>query len=250
MARVARKNLAVIFDGDDTLWSTEPLYDAARARARDAVSSSGHDGAAWEALQRRLDLENVATLGYSPKRFPLSCVQAYEQICRRQGQRCDAAVVAAVHEAAHAVFSTDAPLMASARATLSRLTRRGARLALLTKGDLTVQKRRLAHSGLAAFFDEVRIVTEKTPAALEELASCLGVAKSGTWVVGNSLRSDVLPALALGLRAIWIDAHVWEHERSAPDAHDPSIVTLTSLVDVPAYIAAPRRSVPPTALAG
>ena len=240
----SRANLAaaVIFDADDTLWSTEPLYDAARARAREAVSGAGLDGAAWDALQRGLDLSSFRSLGYSPERFPSSCAQAYEELCRDAQRLVDPAVLAAVRNAALGVFTAEAPLLTSARATLSRLVEDGWRLALLTKGDVVVQKRRLEQSGLRPFFERALIVAEKTPEVIAELAFCLGTKKSRTWMVGNSLRSDVLPALAAGLNAIWIDAHVWEHERSGPAERDPRAVVLSRLADVPAYVAAATRA--------
>jgi phosphoglycolate phosphatase-like HAD superfamily hydrolase len=67
----------IVFDGDDTLWWTEPLYDEARQAARAIVEQGGLDGAAWDALQRQLDVENVARLGYTRNRFPTSCARLW-----------------------------------------------------------------------------------------------------------------------------------------------------------------------------
>jgi putative hydrolase of the HAD superfamily len=106
--------IAVIFDGDDTLWATEPLYDRARAEAREIVSRAGLDGARWEELERRLDVENVDAMGYSPDRFPTSCVQAYEQGCLATGARPDHEVAQLVRRAAASVFDADAPLVPGA----------------------------------------------------------------------------------------------------------------------------------------
>ena len=66
----SRPILGIVFDGDDTLWNTERLYDAARAKARHVVEKAGLDGARWEELERRIDVENVAHLGFSTERFP------------------------------------------------------------------------------------------------------------------------------------------------------------------------------------
>ncbi len=230
------ERLAVVFDGDDTLWSTEALYDRARDTTREVVSAAGLDGAAWEALERRIDVENVKTFGYSPLRFPTSCVQAYETLCRVQNQKVDDTILARIQVTASAVFECEPPVMPSAAATLSLLRSRGVRLALLTKGDLVIQQRRIESSGLSHFFDLTRIVSEKTAATINEVVDRLGAKARYTWMVGNSLRSDILPALEAGLQALWIDAHVWEHERSHDHVVDQRMVALTSLAEVPSQI--------------
>src|ERR1700722_1035885 len=83
------EDFGVVFDGDDTLWSTEQLYDEARSRARRIVSDAGIDGAAWEERERQIDVRNVAKFGFSTTRFPTSCVQAYEELCRTTGRNVD-----------------------------------------------------------------------------------------------------------------------------------------------------------------
>ncbi|HYP99530.1 MAG TPA: HAD family hydrolase [Polyangiaceae bacterium] len=248
--RLAATASAVVFDGDDTLWKTEELYDSARAEARAIVSRAGLDGAKWEALERRLDLENVSTLGYSPDRFPRSCVQAYELSCREIGRDPIEELARRVGSAARSVFESEAQVMPDAHPTLAALRRSGLRLALMTKGDRLVQKRRVARSGLRDIFHVIRIVDEKSPAEILSVVSALGVPVERAWMVGNSMRSDVLPALAAGLRAIWINAHVWEHERSHDHLADSRAITLPSLAStlgiildeqVPAQCRVPRR---------
>jgi putative hydrolase of the HAD superfamily len=226
----------VIFDGDDTLWRTEALYDAARQEAFRVVSAAGEDGLAWERLQRRIDVENVLVFGYSPDRFPTSCVQAYEQLPLRAGRKPDATVSARVREAARTVFARDPEVVPGARAALSSLRRQGVRLALLTKGDIGVQERRVARSGLAEFFDLVQIVEEKIPETIRQLLIALGVPRELGWMVGNSVRSDVLPALEAGIRAIWIDAHVWEHERTHDHLVDDRVIAVPEITEVPSVV--------------
>ena len=72
----------VIFDGDDTLWSTEPLYDDARAAAAEIVERAGLDAGEWERLERDIDVQNVQRFGLSSERFPTSCVEAYQTLAR------------------------------------------------------------------------------------------------------------------------------------------------------------------------
>lgn len=210
-SRVAK---GIIFDGDDTLWTTEPLYDAARQRARALVEVAGLDGEAWESLERRIDVENVARFGHTPVRFPTSCVEAYEKLALRAQRPVNSEVADAIHSAAGTAFGASAPLVSGVRKTLQALRGRHYRLALMTKGDRGVQLRRIRSSGLEGFFDEVLVVDEKTPDSIAALLARLDVPPEAALSVGNSLRSDVMPALEAGVQPIWIDNHVWEYERS------------------------------------
>lgn len=230
--------VGVVFDGDDTLWSTEPLYDDARQAAAAVVSGAGLDPVAWEGLERQIDVQNAATLGHSAERFPTSCVQAYRELCDLNHHPFDARVATTIRETAAAVFHRQAPLMPGVRETLSALRGRGYKLALLTKGDEIVQERRIEHSGLRLYFDVVRIVSEKTSEVIKAVVKDLGVDPASAWMVGNSMRSDVLPALAAGIQAVWINAHVWEYERSHDHLVDDRVLALDRLVDLPTVIAA------------
>ena len=202
----------VIFDGDDTLWVTEPLYDAARRAARDIVERAGLDGQTWEALQREIDVNNVQTMGLSADRFPTSCREAYERLAVEIGEAIQPSVARSVFVAAGEVFRSVAPSMPNAAAVVAALRGRH-RVALLTQGDRAVQERRIKDSGLAAEFDLVRVVPRKDVSTLQDLLRDLRANADSAWMVGNSVPSDVNPALAVGMRAVWIDAHVWEHER-------------------------------------
>jgi putative hydrolase of the HAD superfamily len=237
LARTPRMLFGVVFDGDDTLWSTEKLYDDARSRAREVVAESGADAAKWEERERRIDVQNVVKLGYSMERFPASCVQAYEELCQTTGRVVDFNIVNRVREAARSVFERDPPLISGARETLTFLRTKGVRLALLTKGDPELQARRIEHSGLRKFFDVIQIVPEKSPAVIRDIVAALGVDVDSAWMVGNSMRSDVLPAIEAGLRAVQIPAHVWEYERAYDHARPDRVITTSRLADVPALIA-------------
>jgi putative hydrolase of the HAD superfamily len=231
-----RETIGVIFDGDDTLWSTEQLYDDARSDARRVVAKSGLSGASWEELERRIDVQNVAKLGYSTERFPTSCVQAYEELCGNTGHTPDAAIVEQIRWAARSVFHRDPPLVPGVQETLSSLRSKGVRLALLTKGDRLLQLHRMERSGLLDFFDVVEIVPEKSADVIRDVVAALGVDTGSAWMVGNSVRSDVLPAIDAGLRVVWVKAHVWEYERALDEVAGRHSLTAERLTDVPALI--------------
>jgi len=228
--------IGVIFDGDDTLWSTEQLYDEARAQARLIVEEIGLDGEHWEERERSIDVQNVARFGYSMERFPSSCVEAYIELCLDTGRAVDDPTAEHIRDAARSVFKRDPPLVSGARETLMSLRASAVRLALLTKGDYELQERRIKHSGLRELFDVIQIVSEKSSAVIRGVVAALGVDVSSAWMVGNSMRSDVIPAIEAGLRAIWIPAHVWEHERAYDHVVVEEAITASRLSDVVSII--------------
>ena len=219
----------VIFDGDDTLWLTENLYDSCRTKARAIVESCGLDGSQWESLVQKRDQELVVTMGHSPERFPGSCRLAYKEICTHW----DPEIEYRINEEVSKVFSLKALQIVEASGVLRHLKEKGFSLALLTKGDLAVQQKRIWDSGLEDAFDLIRIVeTTKSPEILLDMVRTLNSEPSKSWMVGNSLKSDVYPALAAGLKTIWIPAHVWEYEKVDSSDLDPSITVCNYLIDL------------------
>jgi putative hydrolase of the HAD superfamily len=221
----------VIFDGDDTLWAVEHLYDRALAEAASAVSAAGLPAEEWVSLQREIDLRNVKKMGVSPERFPLSSVQAVVELADRHAITPTDQLRETVDRASRSVFLMKAPIVDSAASTLSALSSHYC-LALLTKGDEAIQQRRVETSGLAAWFDRIDIVADKNEEVFTLIVDLCGFSPHRSWSVGNSLASDVYPALRAGLNAIWIDAHVWEHERREGFSAHPRLQTLEHFEDV------------------
>jgi len=224
----------LVFDGDDTLWVLEPLYDHARASAARVVQEAGLDPVAWDELQRKIDVENINNpdLGLSSRRFPTSCEQAYRQLCSKHDSQPDESVAVEVYRVSTSVFEAEAPLMPDVQKVL-RLLAPNAVLVLLTKGDPFVQEKRISDSGLRQYFTEVNIVDKKTEKTFTKLGRRFGVPPERSWSIGNSLEFDIDPAVRAGWRAIWIDAHVWEYERGKTQAPTDSVIVLHQLADVP-----------------
>jgi putative hydrolase of the HAD superfamily len=229
---------AIIFDGDDTLWETEALYDRARSDAAQVVASAGYDPETFETLQRTIDGRNVTTMGLSAERFPTSSVEAFEELARRAGAVVSREARHDVYLVSAAVFDAKAPVLPFADELLASLAG-SVRLLLLTKGDEVVQMRRVDSSGLRHYFDSVEIVADKGVGTYQRLLQRIGAEPSMSWSIGNSLPSDVAPALLAGTSAIWIDAHVWEHERRehGADMSNPRLHVAAGLRDVPAILA-------------
>lgn len=227
-----RMNELLIFDGDDTLWMIEPLYDNARLRASSIVGGLGINPDLWQEQQRKIDVANVGRMGLTSARFPTSCVEALDKLARKHGIEVSDESRRQVYQAAATVFTEMAPLAPGARETLEQLSHQN-HLALLTKGDLRVQERRIAQSGLADFFDSIDVVPEKTSTHFLSLARKLHHKPSTSWSIGNSLGSDIIPAHQVGMRAIWIDAYVWEYERDLARHVPDGVMVSHSLEEVP-----------------
>ncbi|HSS50952.1 MAG TPA: HAD hydrolase-like protein, partial [Thermoanaerobaculia bacterium] len=159
-----------------------------------------------------------------------------EEVCRQKGGAPDSLVAEWVRRAASSVFAYAPSVVSGARETLTLLRARGTRLGLLTKGDHQVQHHRIEQSGLSDLFDVIQIVHEKTPATIQDVVTSLGVEPGSAWMVGNSVRSDVLPAIKAGLKAVWINAHVWEYERTHDHLVDDRVITATSLTELSGLI--------------
>lgn len=224
-----------VFDGDDTLWYVEPLYDTARSAAAALVAEAGFDAMYWEREQRIIDVANVATYGVSPERFPTSCVEAYRRSAHLAGCQPRRELEEAVWAAAETVFGAVAPVHPQARRVVDALRAHGPAL-LLTKGDERIQLKRIADAGLVDAFDEVRVVSQKDEKAFERLLEAHHFAPSMAWSIGNSLRSDINPAVRIGMNAVWIDAHVWEYERVASSSLSAHVRIVQNLRDVPMEI--------------
>jgi putative hydrolase of the HAD superfamily len=202
----------VVFDGDDTLWLVEHLYDRARQNAGEIVALSGLDPVRWAASQRERDVRNVRSMGLSTKRFPTSCVQAYVALCEEAGSPVSPPVQDRIWNAASEVFHWEAEPIEAAREVLGVLAP-SYRMVLLTQGESWVQERRVADSGLEPFFQSIRVVPAKTAGTFRRLLQNVSVPPERACSVGNSLASDINPALSCSMAAIWINAEVWEYER-------------------------------------
>jgi putative hydrolase of the HAD superfamily len=221
-----------VFDGDDTLWYVEDLYDQARTSASLVVRADGLDPHRWELIERRIDFDNVAIYGLSSTRFPTSCVEAYAVLAREYSREPDPAVSEQVWSAAMSVFRSVAPVHPDARRVVDALRAKGP-VVLLTKGDEAVQEKRIADAGLVGVFDEIRIVHEKGESEFQAVLGAYGFDPTSAWSIGNSVRSDINPALQVGMNAVWIDAHVWEFERVEAEPCDARLRVVSNLRDVP-----------------
>lgn len=230
-----------MLDGDDTLWQTEQLYDKARAVAKRAISRAGLPGERWEMIQRHRDVENVKRFGVSRRRFPTSCIEAYKMVALESNRKASRFLSERIWRAASSVFDWQAPLVPGTHRVLRHIST-AYDLVLFTKGDRAVQQSRIDDSGLRAYFSQIYIRAEKDTRQFRSILGQLKVAPGLSWSIGNSVRSDVNPAIAAGMNAIWVPAHVWEYEREKERLRSGAITTqkLTDVCDILASAAKVR----------
>jgi len=199
----------IAFDADDTLWHTEYLYVSTRERLERMLEQLYSMGGVAEALHET-EMRNLARYGYGMKPFALSMIETAVQLT--QG-RIRGGEVGQIVGWLHEMLDAKVELMDHVEETVAVLAHSHT-LIVVTKGDLVDQEGKLARSGLADYFDHCEILPEKTPGRYQSLLSWHGVEPERFLMVGNSLRSDVLPVVALGGHAVHIPAAVtWIHEQ-------------------------------------
>ncbi len=205
----------VIFDADDTLWDCQSYFRDVEHSYCALLS----DYADADTVSRELfatESANMPLLGFGSKAFTLSLV---ETAVRLSGGRVASSVIADIVELGKSLMLTPCEPLPGVVNTLDALA--AYRLVLFTKGELLDQHRKLQRSGLARYFEHVEVVNDKNEDTCLALIKRLGVHPSDCLMVGNSFRSDIAPALAVGASAVYIPFHVtWQHEQTAEFAHE------------------------------
>jgi putative hydrolase of the HAD superfamily len=204
----------VALDADDTLWHNEPLYRT----ARDRFCALLGDEYAPELIDERLyetERRNLEHFGYGVKGFVLSLIETGIALT---GGRLSGPEIQEIIDWGREMLASPVELLDGVREAVEDLAA-SFPLILVTKGDLFHQESKLARSGLGHLFRGVEIVTEKDVATYRRVMARYGASPDRFVMVGNSLRSDVLPVLEAGGHAVHVPYAIsWIHERVAPEA--------------------------------
>lgn len=220
------------FDADDTLWQNETFFRMTQARFAELLSDSdpAHLTARLEAAERR----NLGHYGFGIKGFMLSMIETAIEVTEG---RVAASVIAEIMAAGREMLRHPVQLLPHAQEAVSALAA-AHRVVLITKGDLLDQERKLAQSGLGDLFHGVEIVSDKTPEVYRTAFARHGAGAEQAAMVGNSLKSDVLPALQAGAWGVHVPhALTWSFEQaeapvtSARFRSIPDLGSLTSLIE-------------------
>src|SRR5512143_1126824 len=200
------------FDADDTLWHNERLYVRAQTQLKTLLSGYVADEQMDERLYQT-EMRNLAHFGYGIKAFTLSMIETAIELTNGGISARD--IQAIIHNARDMMVA-DVELLDHVDEALGLLAADHT-LMLITKGDLLDQERKVARSGLAQHFRYVEIVSDKARENYDAILQRLSIPASDFWMVGNSLRSDILPVLELGGTAVYVQQELtWVHESADP----------------------------------
>jgi putative hydrolase of the HAD superfamily len=210
----------IAFDGDDTLWHNERSYRDAREHFRALLNRVGIDldVEQVETTITRTEVANIRYFGYGVSSFTLSLIETAVELTEG---RVTSEELRELVQLAKGMMSEGIDVFDGVRDTLTTLSSRGP-LMLITKGDLLHQASKLERSGLQDLFHHVEIVSDKNPAVYQRILDRHGIDPVRVLMVGNSLRSDILPVIELGGVAALIPAALnWSLEQADPpdDAH-------------------------------
>ncbi|TMB47332.1 MAG: HAD family hydrolase [Chloroflexi bacterium] len=205
------------FDGDDTLWHSESHFEVTQTAFRDLIRRHVPDADADTRLAE-MEMKNLSVYGYGVKSFTLSMLETAIELTEGRIPASDLEVIL---NWGKKMLLEPTELLDGVESTLRELSQ-SYDLLLITKGDLFDQESKLARSGLGDLFLGVEIVSEKNVDSYRGIFTRRGIDAEQFVMVGNSLRSDVLPVLELGARAVHIPYHVTWHHEHVPEESMPA----------------------------
>ena len=222
----------LIIDADDTLWENNIYFDRAVEAFLDFLAHSALSRVEVRAVLDEIELANLGVHGYGSAAFARNMAQCYEHLAERQIAAADLATVMGFGEQ---ILRQEIEVIADVEATLAELAPRHD-LVLFTKGHPEEQQLKVDRSGLGAYFARAAIVPEKDQPAYRQLVAELAAAPHQTWMVGNSPKSDINPALAVGLNAVFIPhPSTWRLEHQALANGPGQLLVLDRFADLPGH---------------
>jgi putative hydrolase of the HAD superfamily len=223
----------IAFDADDTLWHNEPIFNWTQERVAELLA----DWAPPEALGQRLNVierRNLDLFGYGSKGFTLSLIETALEV---SGGEVPAAVIRQILDYGKAMIEHPVELLPGVAETLATLADEHP-LLLITKGDLFHQETKVARSGLAEHFGAIEIVSEKDPETYRRVLANHRIDAGRFVMIGNSVKSDVLPVVAIGGHAIHVPYEsTWELDHvDHGGAEEEGFFVIDSLSGVPEVI--------------
>lgn len=204
-----RKTFSILFDLDDTLIHCNKYFDEVIGKfaslMADWFKEYGLTAQEVKEKQLELDLAGIAKEGFTAERFPESFAETYDFFSSRYGRPAPPAERAIALELGYSVYDSAFELYPDVVDTLFRLQAEGHRLSLFTGGVARIQKNKVEKVNLGPFFeDRIYVAQHKNADALEAILTENGFDRSRTWMIGNSLRTDIAPALDCGIGAVYI----------------------------------------------
>lgn len=227
------KNIKVIaLDADDTLWVNEPYFREVEHQFAQLLSPYETENKINQELYKK-EIDNLELYGYGIKGFVLSMVEAAIEI---SNNKISSKEIQQIIDYGKNMLNKPIELLDGVEEVLKKLSP-NYKLILATKGDLLDQERKLKKSGLHKYFDHIEVLSDKQKSNYQYLIDFLEVTPSEFLMIGNSLKSDILPLVALNSNAIHVPYHTtWIHEEVTQNDNVDSYKTVQSLSDVLAFL--------------
>lgn len=222
---------SLLIDADDTLWENNIYFERAIARFISFLNHRTYSPEQVREVLNEVERENILRHGYGLHSFAHALVHTFERLTV---DPVTPELHAQINAIAHAIAEHPVQLIADVPETLAYLAQKH-HLILLTKGDITEQTGKVERSGLRAFFSAIEIVAEKHADAYRSIVEKYALARERTWMIGNSPKSDINPALLAGVNAVFVPHHntwILEHEEVLSTGYPGTLLTLRSFADL------------------
>src|SRR5271167_2142365 len=200
----------LLIDADDTLWENNIYFERAIANFISLLNHREYTPEQVREVLYDVERENIRRHGYGMQSFALALVRCFEQLSL---EPLTPALHETIHGFAYAIADHPMEILPEVAETLADVAQRH-RLLLVTKGNITEQTGKVERSGLKEYFTAVEVVAEKDAATYNGVVEKYALPRESTWMIGNSPKSDINPALEAGLHAVFVPHHnTWELER-------------------------------------
>ncbi|UWX53947.1 HAD hydrolase-like protein [Maribacter litopenaei] len=220
------------FDADDTLWVNETYFRDAEEAFADLLEKYETKNKIDQELFK-MEIKNLELYGYGIKGFMLSMIEAALELSNNQVSQ---STLSEILNLGKNMISHPVEILEGVVEVLERLKGKY-RLIVLTKGDLLDQERKLERSNLSEYFHHVEVLSDKKEKNYQDLLDHLEINVKNFLMIGNSLKSDVLPLVNIGAKAVHVPFHTtWQHEEVAEPEGKSGYMTVAKLTDVLNYL--------------
>src|ERR1700683_5139742 len=220
---MARQTLLI--DADDTLWENNIFFDKTITHFILQLEYLGYTADYIRHILNETERRNIRQHGYGVRSFRRSLEETYLKLA---GNMARPEIVKEIEQIATEMESTPPQILEGVPETLAYLAKHH-RLILVSKGEAAEQAGKVERSGLQSYFDAIEIVIEKDAAVYERMIEQFKIVKSHGWMVGNSPRSDINPALQIGLNAVFVPhSNTWHLEHAELESGTGKLLILTS----------------------
>lgn len=220
------------FDADDTLWVNEPLYQKAEKKYCELLSGYLQSVKVSEELYKT-EKQNILLYGFGVKSFTLSMI---ETALRISNEKIEQNIITEIIELGRGILREPVELLDGVKDVLEKLVKKH-KLIIATKGDLLDQERKLYESGLSGYFHHIEVMSDKREENYKKLLDHLEININEFVMIGNSLKSDIIPVVNLGAFAIHVPYHTtWQHEQvnkdELNDVHYQKINSIREVLEI------------------